>query len=375
VTVFETHNGDFALRGGGLGADLITLQDIRQCDAAPPRLGDGGYFYGDLWKVHQRSSFVFGCLCNLDFSILCHQLPHLTLSQYLYDGLSPGTVRFGSKVNALANGNISRPSLIVDGIEEDFAFLVAADGGWSNFRNKYVEPGKQPVYAGYVLFRGLVDTIHVPRFNSWGFHGRGQIVTGGYTVRGPSDEAMANVGLYVAVPSDAAAAEAPGQRFEGRQIVSSSHRQPAWFVPLVQSLFGSDWAGLWSAVASFGKFSPHPVYEYSAHTAVAGRVLLLGDAAHMASPNTGSGARAAFADALSLRSCLVESFTSSGGHDAAAKIDAALQAYNIDTVDRGRQLLQLSHHVSHRYIPGTQELLLIERLAQKAALEAGQLPV
>ena len=62
MTVFETHNGDFALRGGGLGADLITLQDIRQCDAAPPRLGDGGYFYGDLWKVHQRSSFVFGCL-------------------------------------------------------------------------------------------------------------------------------------------------------------------------------------------------------------------------------------------------------------------------------------------------------------------------
>ncbi len=57
-----------------------------------------------------------------------------------------------------------------------------------------------------------------------------------------------------------------------------------------------------------------------------------------------------------------------------AKIDAALQAYNIDTVDSGRQLLQLSHHASHRYIPGTQELLLIERLAQKAALEAGQLP-
>ena len=94
------------------------------------------------------------------------------------------------------------------------------------------------------------------------------------------------------------------------------------------------------------------MYEYSAHTAVAGRVLLLGDAAHMASPNTGSGARAAFADALSLRSCLIESFTSAGEHDAAAKIDAALQAYNIDTVDRGRQLLQLSHHVGQRYIPG-----------------------
>ncbi len=93
-------------------------------------------------------------------------MPHLTLSQYFYDGLSPGTVRFGSKVNALANGNISRPSLIVDGVDEDFAFLVAADGGWSNFRNKYAEPGKQPVLqvtfyfvALWTLFKFLVSIL------------------------------------------------------------------------------------------------------------------------------------------------------------------------------------------------------------------------
>ena len=55
VTVFEKHDENFALKGGGLGADLDVLQDIRQSDAAPLRLRDGGpgtYFYGDLWKVH-----------------------------------------------------------------------------------------------------------------------------------------------------------------------------------------------------------------------------------------------------------------------------------------------------------------------------------
>ncbi len=62
VTVFETHNRDFALRGGGLGADLTTLKDIRQCDAAPPSRADGVFFYGDLWKVHQHSSLIFCCL-------------------------------------------------------------------------------------------------------------------------------------------------------------------------------------------------------------------------------------------------------------------------------------------------------------------------
>ena len=285
--------------------------------------------------------------------------------QYLFDGLAPGTVRFGLKVNALADDNISRPSLVVDGARQDYHILVAADGGWSSMRSKYVEPARRPAYACYVLFRGLVDAARAPAFNDWGFHGRGQTVTGGYKVRGPSGEALANVGLYIAVPSDAQAAQSPESRFEGRQIVSSRHQQPAWFIPLVRQLFGPEWAGMWSAVASFGKFSPHPVYEYCAHTAVAGRVLLLGDAAHMASPNTGSGARAAFADALSLRSCLIESFTAGGGGDTSAKIDAALQAYSIDVVNRGRQLLQLSQHVGHRYLPGTHEKLLVEKLTKE----------
>ena len=191
---------------------------------------------------------------------------------------------------------------------------------------------------------------------------------GGCSLR-PQNEAIANVGLYIAVPSDAAAAAEPGKRFEGRQIASARHVQPAWFIPLVRRLFGSEWARLWSAVASYGKFSPHPVYEHGARAAVAGRVLLLGDAAHMASPNTGSGARAAFADALALRHCLVQSFAAGGGGDASAKIDAALQAYNKDVVERGKQLLQLSQHVGQRYMPGTQEMLLVESLAKEAARE------
>ena len=53
--MFEKHDATFALKGGGLGADLDVLQDIRQSNASPLRLRDGGYFYGDLWKVHWPS--------------------------------------------------------------------------------------------------------------------------------------------------------------------------------------------------------------------------------------------------------------------------------------------------------------------------------
>jgi 2-polyprenyl-6-methoxyphenol hydroxylase-like FAD-dependent oxidoreductase len=247
------------------------------------------------------------CLWLHNFLSNCHQLRPLNPSRYLFDGLAPGTVRFGLKENALTDDDVSRPSLVVDGARHDYDILVAAGGGWSSTRSKCEEPTRKP-YAGYVLFRGIVDAARATAHNHWGFHGRGQTVTGGYKVRGLSGETLANVGLYIAIPSDAPAAESPESRFEGRQIVSPRHQQHAWFIPLVRQLFGPDWAGMWSAVASFGKFSPRPVYQYCAHTAVAGRVLLLGDAAHMASPNTGCGARAAFADALSLRSCLIESF-------------------------------------------------------------------
>jgi flavin-dependent dehydrogenase len=46
-----------------------------------------------------------------------------------------------------------------------------------------------------------------------------------------------------------------------------------------------------------GKVSPHPVWEVACNPVVKGRVALLGDVGHMASPHTGAGAYTAMVDA------------------------------------------------------------------------------
>ena len=73
-----------------------------------------------------------------------------------------------------------------------------------------------------------------------------------------------------------------------------------WFVPLVDKLFGPTNSKFWSECAAKGKVSSHPVWELAADTVVSCRIVLLGDAAYMASPRTGAGAYTAMVDALVL---------------------------------------------------------------------------
>ena len=75
---------------------------------------------------------------------------------------------------------------------------------------------------------------------------------------------------------------------------------PEWFVPFVRTLFGEGNAAYWAACAAHGKVSAHPVWELAADRVVHGRLALLGDAAHMASPRTGAGAYTAMVDAVVL---------------------------------------------------------------------------
>ena len=85
------------------------------------------------------------------------------------------------------------------------------------------------------------------------------------------------------------------------------------------------------------------MWEFAADTVVNQRIVLLGDAAHMASPRTGAGAYTAMVDAVTLGTALQQSNT----------IDEALQLYNDDTVERGRLLLQRSRQAASYSAPAS----------------------
>ncbi|MFL5343840.1 MAG: FAD-dependent monooxygenase [Hyalangium sp.] len=84
--------------------------------------------------------------------------------------------------------------------------------------------------------------------------------------------------------------------------------------------------------------SLRPIYEYLPSALVSGRAGLLGDAAHVASPITGSGARFAMLDALELVRTL-EQHASQGGAD----VRAALRAYEQRRLGPARQLVASGH--------------------------------
>merc|ERR1712232_1484706 len=157
-------------------------------------------------------------------------------------------------------------------------------------------------------------------------------------------------GVAIATPEDEIKRPEAGASRHG-----ASERDKAWeeemglpdyFLPLYRRLFGKQEGGelvrLVEAIISKGKFTPHAQFEYGAEKVTAGRVILVGDAAHMASPRTAVGAHTAILDAIGLR----QAFQGVKGD-----IDSAVKRYSRDGVQRARGLLQRSRDVSREFVP------------------------
>jgi len=169
VSVVERYSRGFGSRGGGINADAKLLMEITQQEEPPKRLpGGGGFYYGDVWS-------------------------------YLNQALPVNTVRYGIEISEIEDVTSNRPALVVDGAREEYDLIICADGGWSTLR-RYVTD-VTPTYAGYVLWRGLVDLSVVHGFKSWGTFRKGNITTSSYPVRGPGRSGVyLQCGVYIAQP-------------------------------------------------------------------------------------------------------------------------------------------------------------------------------
>ena len=322
VQVYELFPEGFHHRGGALGSvDVELLRRIRG-DSSTSRyqhIRDHGHFYGDLWT-------------------------------FLYAGLPEESVHFGVDVEELIAPESNTPELLVRGKLIPFSLIIGADGGKSTIR-PYVTD-RLPSYSGYTLWRGLVSTKGIPgppngQRSVSGFHYK----TLGFPCAGPDDEGtLLNCGVYMAMPESEVAVPT-----RNRQVGEGAMKQiPAWFVPFTRALFGDRNADFWAACVRQGKVSAHPIWEFAADPVARGRIALLGDAAHLASPRTGAGAYTAMVDEVTLGAAIEQAVT----------IEQALHLYNDNTVLRGAQLFQRSRLAarefapSGRQIPSPQQVLL-----------------
>lgn len=102
-----------------------------------------------------------------------------------------------------------------------------------------------------------------------------------------------------------------------------------------------------------GDIKPHPQYEFGATKIRQDRILLVGDAAHMASPRTAVGAHTAILDALALKEVLqvVKKQNKGNGDDHEEVLETALQLYTPTGIERAQALYQRSRQVSQQFVP------------------------
>eukprot|EP00630_Chrysocystis_fragilis_P000419 CAMPEP_0197387936 /NCGR_PEP_ID=MMETSP1165-20131217/793_1 /TAXON_ID=284809 /ORGANISM="Chrysocystis fragilis, Strain CCMP3189" /LENGTH=355 /DNA_ID=CAMNT_0042913269 /DNA_START=93 /DNA_END=1160 /DNA_ORIENTATION=+ len=306
IEIFEAFGGELSEKGGGLAGVEPSLFEAIRGDGARLERRWSGWYYGDLWR-------------------------------FLREGLSErARLRLGANVSAATTSVDARgATLTVDGVEERYDLLIAADGQKSEFRERVAT--NRPRYSGYVLWRGMVSVEEL------GWMPRGiiarneELVPGGYPVETfgypvTGSRTFANVGFYVPTPLD----EVPPLS-RNRQIADA--RTPTWFLPVVEATLGATAAQLWRTIVDKGKVTPHPVWLFAADRVVNDRLALLGDAAHTATPRTARGAYTALVDAAVLGIAL-EQFPDD--------LDAALAAYNDDVVRRADDILKLSEEIGRR---------------------------
>lgn len=334
VTVFECFPRGFHDRGGALGGvDTELVKEIRgdKNGVGHHYLKGHGHFYGDVWR-------------------------------YLYEGIPEESVHFGCDVVEVLNINSTKPALkLIHNQNSDvheileFDMIIGADGGKSTIR-KSVTTG-EPKYSGYTLWRGLISTRSISRPPSGtSFVNGTYYATLGYPVDSPRGK-LWNCGVYMGMPERMV--EAPTRN---RQVKSEFETIPEWFVPFVTRFLGEYNGQFWNKCCKEGKVSPHAVWEFAADQVVNNRIVLLGDAAHMATPRTGAGAYTAMLDAKLLGSLLESHFRNNSADDVS--LEQVLRVYNEETVRRGKALYRQSRQHASDFAPDDWEPISPEEVLQ-----------
>lgn len=225
--------------------------------------------------------------------------------------------------------------------------LVAADGIRSTVRARFA-PAVQPLYAGYIAWRGVCDEASLSRFTRetlFGHFGFGlpegeQMI--GYPVAGADDSVApgqrrwnfvwyrpAAAGAELAsLMSDADGVHHP----EGIPPQQVSWRHVAAMRQAARDKLAPQFAEIVEKTAA--PFL-QPIYDFVSSELAFGRVALLGDAAFVARPHVGMGVAKAGDDAMVLAKCIAEL----GATPAALRRYAQLrQAVCASVVQRARRL-------------------------------------
>ena len=236
------------------------------------------------------------------------------LYRALRDALPAQDYRLGKKLRRIEQDAGSVTAIFEDGTSERGDVLVGADGIRSTVREQFL-PQAQPVYAGYVAWRAVLDEARVPReahrdiFELYTFClPEGEQLLG-YPVPGHDGDTVPGRRRYNIVwyrPTDSPAlddmcTDASGRlhtggiapaRIRNEVIAGVKANAEALLAPQLAEIF----------LRSEPFFQP--IFDLESPALAFGRVALTGDAAFVVRPHVGAGATKAAIDATVLADCL-----------------------------------------------------------------------
>ena len=312
VSVYERSEGDLAGRGAGVGITRELLDALDAAGApADPTIGLA------------VESFVW--LDRAGATVLEHPRAMgasawVRVYQTLRTGFPDDIYHSGRIAARIEQDDATVTAVFDDGSRETGDLLVAADGNFSTLRAGFL-PDLEPVFAGYVAWRGVVDAGSLPaaardaidRHIVFSFTRR---ETGGemmLTMPVPGLQAGQASGRYYFIwyrpVADKAAmrelfTDAVGQD-HGRSIPPPLIREE------VLSALRRDAEALFSpAAAAAVEWAPQPLLQAISDLAAPvlnhGRVALLGDAACVARPHVAGGITKAAMNAQALVAALAD---------------------------------------------------------------------
>ena len=230
-----------------------------------------------------------------------------------------------------------------DGKEWRVDCVVGADGYRSIVRRRVERSNSEPSYGGAVIWRGLYhEEANAPSITeSGGAVGRTsqalRLIAYPVPGRDGSTEPgrrSVNWGWYDG--SRLNLLERLGCVRDGRVIRSAQHEELAFLRNELDHVASQHWPSPWRSIVrtslSHYAWFATPVAEYLPRGLVAGRVGLVGDAAHVAAPVTGAGLATGLEDVLALTMQLQSVTTSKD-------VPSALLRYQRSRLPAGRQLV------------------------------------
>jgi len=154
AAIFERNDEELASRGVGLGTHPQLIAILKRA---------GIDFDESMGITPPRGVCLDG-----DGRIIIEQPMARTLSGWsrlyhaLLDALPPRTYQFGKRLTRVEQDADGVTAVFADGSSEHGDLLVGTDGIRSTVRAQFL-PDVQPVYAGYVAWRAVLDEADVPR--------------------------------------------------------------------------------------------------------------------------------------------------------------------------------------------------------------------